>query len=436
MENYDLIVIGAGPAGYDIADLAARNGLKTMIVEKELPGGTCLNRGCIPTKTLLASAHFYGKIKSNSRTLGLTIDNIGFDYAKIAARKERVIKRSVMALEQGLKDSPLTYIKGEAEVLPEKIVRVNSEEYKAEKIVIATGSDPLLLPGFKFDGERVIGSTEALNFQDLPASLLIVGAGVIGLELADFFSTFGVKIYLVDILDKLIPGVDDAALKLVRGRLERQGCEFILGDSVQQYDREKVLLKSGRELNVEKILLAAGRKYNSELVKDPAITKGRRGEIAINENFETTVAGVYAVGDVNGLSLYAHAASAQGRIVLNNILAGKKESFDAKLVPSVIFTKPQIAALGKTDGAGQKIKELSFNMNAMAQAEQATEGFVKIFINEQNDVLEGVVIAGENAESLIGTAVVMINKKVTVDDFVKMIFPHPTTTEIFRDILL
>lgn len=436
MEKYDLIVIGAGPAGYDVADLSARHGLKTMIIEKDLPGGTCLNRGCIPTKALLASAHLYAKIKSSARTLGLTVGELGFDYAKIAARQERLVKRLASSLEKGLNNSPLTYLKGSAEILPQKIIAVNGEKYQADKIVIATGSETMLLPGFVLDGDRVIGSTEALNLQELPAALLIVGAGVIGLELADLFSTFGVKIYLVDILTKMLPTVDTEALKMVRSRLERQGCEFILGDSVKEYDNNKVVLNSGRELNVQKILLAAGRKYNSELVKDNSIARGRRGEIIVDDNFETTLPGVFAVGDINGLSLYAHAASAQGQLVLNNILHNKKELFDSALVPAVIFTQPQIALLGKTDGIAQQVKELALNMNGMAQAANSTEGFIKLFINEQTAIIEGVVIVAENAESLIGTAVVLINQQVAVEDVLKMIFPHPTTTEIFRDCLL
>lgn len=434
MKKYDLIVIGAGPGGYEAAARAAQAGLKTLLIEKQHLGGTCLNTGCIPVKTLLASVHFLQKIKKAS-LFNIKVEKAELDFAALIERKDRLTKRLQKGIEIFLKDSGVETVFGEAKLLPEKIVEVNEEKYTAQNIILATGGVPGTLPGLVPDGKWLITNEQLLNNETLPAKLVIIGAGVIGLEFADIYSRLGVKVTLIDIIDQLLPAEDREAVELMQKSLQRAGCDFILGSRIEKITDKTIYLAAGQTITADICLLAAGRKIITDYIQDSALQKTSSGALLVDENFQTSVSGIYAVGDINNLALYAHAAVSQGLSVVEKILTPSalcatspcKGEKTIEVIPKVIFTSPQIASIGRyTD----KVKKNPVSLLGKAQTENQTEGFLKLFLDEQ-EIIVGCVIVSENADALIGEAAVLVNSKTNYTDLKKMVHPHPTWSEIF-----
>lgn len=394
MNYFDLIIIGAGPGGYESAIYAGKRGLQTLLIEKQALGGTCLNRGCIPTKQLLSSVHNFlsaKKLLNSAQTL---------DFTKTLEANRRLITRMQKGIEKQLSDAKVTVLYGEA-VRQRNVVTVNGKEYSGTNIILATGSTPGTIPGLVPDGKKIFTTDDIFGIPQLPASLAIVGAGVIGLEFADIFSGWGVKVTLYDLVDKILPAEDREAIDLIVRRLERRGCIFNLGTKTTAYEGEL-------------ILVAAGRK--------PL-------KIPVDEYCATSEANVYAVGDVNGLSLYAHAATYQGLRVVDNLL-GPKKAIDLSNVPRILYTSPQLAAVGRVT---ENCIRVSLSMLGRAQAEGQTDGFIKMYFNSDRTIA-GVVLCAENAESLIGEAVVLVNLHCSLDQLSAMIHPHPSWSEIFSEI--
>jgi dihydrolipoamide dehydrogenase len=385
----------------------------------------CLNSGCIPTKTLLASAHLYHKMKKQAALFNIKVEGLTLDYLKLVERKDRLTVRLVKGIEKLMTDSQVTVITGEAVLTPGKKVIVNNETYTADSIILATGAIPADLPGFLTDGVRVFNSTQLLLRKELPQSISIIGGGVIGLEFADVLSCLGVAVTIYEVLPKILPFEDQEAVETVKKSLQQRGVTFVIGAPVSPVD----------ELPGEIVLLAAGRKIPTEYIQDIGITKGSKGEVLISETMETAVPGVYAIGDLNNKALYAHAASFQGIAVIDNILHKSTHAIDLTKVPKVIFTGPQIASIGRTDGENQEIKKIAMLMLGKAQAENQTEGFLKLFVHKDTKVIEGVVLVAESADALIGEAVVLVNKKVTLPELAQMMHPHPTFSEIYTEVL-
>lgn len=424
MSLYDLIVIGAGPGGYEAAALAGKSGLKVLLVEKALLGGTCLNRGCIPTKTILASVHLLQKFKK-ANLFNLKTESPSLDYPKLLERKNRLLLRLRKGIENLLKESKVEVLIGDAEIYPGKKIIVQGKEYQAKNIILATGTEPGDLQIIKADNQKILNSTQILEMSELPKNILIVGAGAIGLEFADIFSSLGLKVTIADVLERILPSEDAEAVSLISKHLAAKEVEFILGEEAKKIQFS----------NYEKTLIAVGRKINSEFIKDPEIKLGLKKEVLVNKYLETSVKGIYAIGDLNNLALYAHAATYQGLQVVRNICHKKPKPVELGLVPKVIFTSPQLASVGKTSGDNLDVKKYPLLMLGKAQAENQTEGFLKLFVNQDSQVLEGAVIVAENADALIGEAIVLINKKVKIEELADMIHPHPTYAEIFTEIL-
>jgi len=412
--KYDLIIIGAGPGGYEAAVYAGKNGLKTLLIEKAKLGGVCLNSGCIPTKTILASIHQYKLLKS-SRTMGITADNISLEFNKVIERKDRLVSRLITGIEMQLKEAGVDIVHGEASLSKDKKVIVQDKEYQSKNIIIATGSKPVELEGIEVDHKKIFNSTSILNLQKLPASITIAGCGYIGLEFAEVFSSSGVKVKIVEMMDKILPHYDQEAVELVVSKLKKQGCEFHL-------DTKFKLEEDSSDI----VLCAAGRRSFSDNFK-AQVNLGKRNEITVNENFQTSLENVYAIGDVNHQAMLAHAATYQGLSVVDLIL-GKIDKIEMKNIPSVMFTSPQIAAVG--DISGKDHLKAPFMMLGKAQAENQTEGFIKLF-TDKDKVIKGVTIASDNADALIGEALILIEKQVTVEELKKTVHPHPTLSEIF-----
>lgn len=424
MTAYELIIIGGGPGGYEAAAHAGKHGLKTLLIEKQTLGGVCLHSGCIPTKTLLAAAHFYNKIKKQANLFNIKVDSVVLEYTKVIERKDRLIARLVKGIEKLMSDSGVTVLTGEAELLPGKRVMVAGVEYTAQNIILATGTVPANLPNIPADNIRVFNSTQLLLRKELPHAMSIIGGGAIGLEFADIFSSLGVAVTVYEILPKLLPLEDQEAVEIVKKSLQQRGVQFVIGAAVPPLD----------QLPGDIVLLAAGRKILTEYIKDPALRTGIKNEIVVTETMETTVPGVYAIGDLNNKLLFAHAASFQGIAVVENILHNKNNPLDLMKVPKVMFTGPQIASIGITSGVNQDIKKAPLTILGKAQAENQTEGFLKLFVGASG-IIEGAVLVAEAADALIGEAVVLVNKAITVTELAQMMHPHPTLSEIYSEVL-
>jgi dihydrolipoamide dehydrogenase len=415
--NYDLIVIGAGPGGYETAIHSGKNGLKTLLVEKAKLGGVCLNSGCIPTKTLLHSVHAYKHI-SSFRMLGITVKEAEIDYEKVIARKDRLVARLIKGIEKQLSDANVKVIHGEATLDENKTVKINNNEYTAKDIIIATGSKPIEIPGITVDHKKYFNSTSILNLKELPKSITIIGSGYIGLEFADMFSSLGVKVTITEMMGEILPAFDQEAVDLVVSKLKKQGCSFNLNTKFEAATDES-----------EIVLCSVGRKPFANAFAE-TVELGKRGEIIVDENYKTSLDNVYAIGDVNCKAMLAHAATFQGLKVVD-MLIGKTNKINIGPIPSVMFTSPQIAQVGNINGENLAVKKESLMMLGKAQAENNTEGFVKLFYDKKTNIIEGAIVVSEIADALIGEALVLVNKQVTINELSNMIHPHPTMSEIF-----
>lgn len=426
MKKYDLIVIGAGPGGYEAAAYAAKNGLKTLLIERQHLGGACLNTGCIPVKTLLASVHFLQKIKK-ANLFNIKVDHAELDFPALIDRKNRLIARLQKGIEILLRDSGVETIFGEAKLLPDKVVEVSTSTFTATNILLATGGAPGVLPGIVPDGEWLITNEQLLNKKEIPASLAIIGAGVIGLEFADIYSRLGAKVTLIDIIPELLAAEDREAVALLKKSLERAGCTFLLGSTIEKISAKTIYLAGGQTVTAEICLLAAGRRVITDYIQDPAVQKSAKG-ISVDENFQTTVPGIYAIGDANNLALYAHAATYQGVAMVDSITSSAQKKTNQAIMPRVIFTSPQIAGAGRyTD----TVKKTPLALLGKAQTENQTEGFLKLFLDEE-EIIVGCVIVAENADALIGEGIALINTRTKYSELKQMIHPHPAWAEIFN----
>ncbi|MDR1324086.1 MAG: FAD-dependent oxidoreductase, partial [Candidatus Margulisbacteria bacterium] len=395
MKKYDLLVIGAGPGGYAAAARAAKQGLKTLLIEKQHLGGACLNNGCIPVKTLLSAAHFLQQIKK-ANLFNIKVEKAELDFNALLDRKNRLIKRLQKGIEIFLQDSGVETLFGTAKLLPGKIVSVETEtpaEYTADNIILATGSLPGTIPDLQPDGQWLLDNIQLLQNKIIPSALVIIGAGVIGLEFADLYSRLGNKVTLIDVLPELLPQGDRAAVDLMQKSLERAGCRFLLNRKIERIENKALYLNDGQIVTADICLLAAGRRADTDYILDPAVQKNTKGFVNVDENLQTSLAGVYAIGDLNNLALYAHAATYQGLAVVDNLRQKNPCAIDQTLMPRVIFTSPQIASVGQyTD----KYHQTPLSLLGRAQTENKTEGFLKLYTDEK-DVIVGCVIVSENA---------------------------------------
>ena len=434
MTTVDNIIIGAGPGGYELAASLAAIGESVVVVERDEPGGTCLNRGCIPTKSLCASANA-ALAAGTAGNLGVDVGPASVDFARVMSR----VKDVVLGLRTGVEGllAKCTFVKGEAVFTSPKVVSVNGEEYTAPRIVIATGSRPALLP---IPGaEYALSSDEALWLESLPASIAIIGGGVIGMEFASIFSALGSKVTVIEYCKEILPTVDSEIAKRLRTSLSRRGVEIVVGASVQAIEKTeeslcvKYLGKKGEmSVMVETAVMAVGRRPVIPAGFEGALTP--KGFIEVDEYMRTSIDGVYAVGDVNGLLMLAHAAYAQGRVVLRS----DSSLFNPRYVPSVVFTNPEVAAVGQKpeelEAAGIKyhvVKRL-YASNGKACADGHPEGLVKMLVNDEDDSVLGVTILGSHAAELIAEATILVVEKVPLKDVpFRFIHAHPTLSELF-----
>ncbi len=435
---FDLIIIGAGPGGYNLALDAKKKGLKTLLIEKNSLGGTCLNHGCIPTKAYYASSELILKLKESEK-LGIS-SSFTFDFSKIKERKDSVVSALKDGIKFSLDKAGVTIINGSGKLNKNREVIVNDEAYTAKNIVIATGSKEAIIPIKGY--ENCVTSTDILNLETLPTSLTIIGGGVIGVEVASIFNEFGVKVTIIEMQKTILPNLDLEIVRRLSSYLKQRGISIITNAKVCEIEKDKVhyLLGEKEEIvDTQMTLMAIGRSPNiDDLGLDDALINYTKRGIEVDQFFETNQKGIYAIGDCNGKVMLAHFAEASGKLVLAHIL-GEKCSTDTNIVPSCVFTFPEVAVVGKTEeelkisGVDYKANKVLYRSNGKALASGETDGFIKVL--SVNDELVGVHILGFSASTIIHEAAIMMNKKIKLCEAKDYIFSHPTLSEIFRDSL-
>lgn len=419
----DLIIIGAGPGGYETAVEAAKRGMTVTLINDGPLGGVCLNEGCIPTKTF---CHYAGKE----------------DFAAVAARKEAVVSQLRNGVAYLLKNSNITIVEGKASFKNAQTVVVNGEEYAAKDIIIATGSKPAMQPISGIESEIVLTSTDVLNMNELPESICVIGGGVIGLEMASYLHRFGVEVTVLEYAPQVLPNFDAEISKRLKMLLTKQGIKIETDAQVTAIDDEGFVtyLKKGQEYNVEcdKVLMAVGRTPNTaELSLEAAGVSYNKKGIEVDDNMQTSVPHIFAIGDVNGRMMLAHVATFQGYRALNSI-QGKIDKIKFNLVPAAVFTIPEVASVGLTeaqcddDELDYKAVMVPFGAVGKAIAMGEPDGFCKLITDNETRTILGCHIMGVHASDLIQEVVTMMNIGVTIDDAKDIIHAHPTLNEIIQ----
>ncbi|OWJ84452.1 dihydrolipoyl dehydrogenase [Haematobacter missouriensis] len=453
MASYDVIVIGGGPGGYVCAIRAAQLGLKTACVEgREALGGTCLNVGCIPSKALLHATHLLHESHENFEKMGLMGGHPTVDWPKMLAFKEDVIGQNTKGIEFLFKKNKIDWIKGWASIPEAGKVKVGDEVHEAKNIVIASGSVSSSLPGMDVDEETVVTSTGALALKDIPKRLAVIGAGVIGLELGSVYKRLGAEVTVIEYLDAITPGMDAEVQKQFQRILAKQGLKFVLGAAVQKVEKGATgatvtykLRKDDSEATVEAdvVLVATGRKpYTEGLGLDAlGVELTPRGQIVTKGQWQTTVPGIYAIGDAIQGPMLAHKAEDEGMAVAETI-AGKHGHVNYEVIPGVIYTTPEVASVGATEealkkeGRAYKVGKFSFMGNGRAKATLAAEGFVKILADKETDRILGVHIIGPSAGEIIHEACVAMEFGAAAEDLARTCHAHPTYSEAVREAAL
>lgn len=447
---YDLIILGGGPAGYNAAERAGHAGLKTLVIEERALGGVCLNEGCIPTKTLLYSAKIYDYAK-HGKDYGVTFGSAEIDHAFVVNRKNGVVKQLVAGVGAKLKKSGVEVVKASA-VIKERtaegfVVTADGKEYVGKQLLIATGSSPALPP---IDGLAdslkegfALTNREVLDLNAIPKTIVVVGGGVIGLEMASYFNSVGSKVYVVEMLDHIAGPVDREISKLLQKDYAARGVEFILGARVTSIKNKAVTYeKDGKsvEIPADYALVSIGRRARTAGIGCENIgLKLERGAIVTNEQGKTNVPGVWAAGDVNGKSMLAHTAYREGEVCINNIL-GKKDRVNYNSIPSVIYTNPEVASVGETtESAKEKGLDvdiqtvtLKYSGRYIAENEHGY-GILKVITDKKHKNIVGLHMIGSYASEIIYGAAMMVETEMRVEDIQKLVFPHPTVCEVIRE---
>ena len=432
--NFDLIIIGSGPGGYQAAAYAAKNGLNVVIIEERHAGGTCLNEGCIPTKTLCHEVDVL-------ETLKTVMPSAKVDYGHVNQRLEEVIGQLRSGVEQLMTMPGITMVKGHAAFKDAHTVCVGNEEYSASKIIIATGSKPKMPPHADIDMNVVSTSTEMLQLNYVPESIAIVGAGVIGMEFASIFNSFGSKVTVIEFLKECLPAVDSDVAKRLRKQLEKRGISFSMQSAVKRISTEGVVFeRKGKEdtVSAEIVLVATGRMPNTEgLNLEAAGVEYSPKGITTDDRMHTNVEGIYAIGDVNGRQMLAHAATMQGYMVVNEIL-GKQSGICLDIMPAAIFTRPEAACVGvsedfcKEKGMEYTCRKAFFRSNGKALSMNETEGMLKI-IADNNGKIIGCHCFGPHSADIVQEISVLMCRETTISQLADMVHIHPTLGEIIHD---
>lgn len=454
MQEFDVIVVGGGPAGYNCAEYAAHHGKSVMLVEKKNLGGTCLNVGCIPTKTFLYASKMYHYASGSGAAYGVTVDgDVTVDQAAVVKKKDEVVKTLVQGVGAGLRRAKVKVVNGTGKIgkMDGKLtVTVGEETYAATDLILATGSSPAVPPieGVKegmADG-TVMTSDEILDMTEIPAKLLIVGGGVIGFEMAAYFQEVGSKVTVIEMLDKVLGPNDREVSQLLQKEMEKKGVTFYLSSSVKKVSGGVVTFEKDGKIDVaayDKALMCVGRRANSSIEGLEELgVQVERGAIVTDEHMQTNVPHVYAVGDVNGKVMLAHVGYREGEVAVNHIL-GKEDAMSYDAISGVVYTNPEAAFVGmseeqaKASGVPYKVKKASINMSGRHIAENGlSSGLCKLIVNTEKNTLIGAALMSSYASEYIYSLALMIDLQVPVDRILRTVFPHPTVCEVIRETLL
>lgn len=456
--QYDLTIIGSGPGGYVAAIRAAQLGLKTAIIERYATlGGTCLNVGCIPSKALLDSSEHYHNAEEKFAEHGIKLDNLKVDMPQMIKRKNEVVEQTCKGVAFLMKKNKITVYHGHGSFVDKNTISIakddgTKEEIQTKNTIIATGSKPITPPAFNYDKKRVITSTEALNITKVPKKMVIVGGGVIGLELGSVYARLGTEVEVIEFMDRIIAGMDKDCGKELQRALKKIGVKFHLGHAVTNVKAAKTNVtveykKKDTEdilsIKADYCLIAIGRRpYTDNLGLEKAgVEKDEKGRIAVDKHLQTNIPGIYAIGDVVKGAMLAHKAEEEGVFVAEH-LAGEKPHIDYNLIPGVVYTWPEVAGVGQTEkmvkdaGIPYKIGKFPFKALGRARASMDTEGMVKIIAHKETDEVLGVHMVGPRVADMIAEAVTAMEFRASAEDISRMSHAHPTYTEATKEAAL
>ncbi len=455
--NFDVIVIGSGPGGYVCSIRCAQLGFKTACIEsRETLGGTCLNIGCIPSKSLLNLSETYRKAQNEFNKLGIEVDKVRLNLPKMMENKRKSVSILTKGIEFLFKKNKITHIKGKGSIASNNTVNVidnagNKTQYKAKKIIISTGSTATSLPGIKIDEKTVVSSTGALSFEKVPKDLVIIGGGYIGLEMGSVWKRLGANVTIIEFLDNIIPEMDkDISAEFLK-ILKKQGIQFQLSSKVTDVkilkDKASVYFKNNKnskseKIECDKVLIAVGRKPNiGSDVLNLGVKLNKQKKIQVNNKFETSIKNIYAIGDVINGPMLAHKAEDEG-IAVAEIIAGQAGHVNYEVIPAVIYTTPEVASVGKTEDQliknkiKFKIGKFPFLANSRAKVNNESEGFVKIIAEEKTDKVLGVHIIGPHAGEMIAEMALAMEFGASSEDIARTCHAHPTHTEAIKEAAL
>lgn len=446
--KYQVIIIGGGPAGYTAAEAAGKAGLSVLLIEKKNLGGVCLNEGCIPTKTLLYSAKTVDNARHASK-YAVNVSDVSFDLGKIIARKSKVVRKLVLGVKSKLTSNKVNLVTGEAQIVGPGRVRCGEEMYEGENLILCTGSETFIPPIPGIETVDYWTHREALDNKELPASLAIVGGGVIGMEFASFFHSLGVEVTVIEMMDEILGGMDKELSALLRADYAKRGIKFLLSTKVvglAQSDEGTVVSYENAEgsgsIVAQRLLMSVGRRPVTKGfgLENLDLEKTERGAIRVNSRMQTSLPGVYVCGDLTGFSLLAHTAVREAEVAVHTIL-GKEDEMSYRAIPGVVYTNPEIAGVGETEesatakGLTYSVVKLPMAFSGRFVAEnEGVNGVCKLLIGENEQII-GAHVLGNPASEIIVLAGTAIELGLTAAQWKKIVFPHPTVGEIFREAL-
>ena len=450
MELFDLLVIGGGPGGYLCAERAAQGGLKVALFEKKSLGGTCLNEGCIPTKTLLNSSKMY-RHATESAAFGVTVTGATYDHAKVIDRKNKVVKTLVSGVGATMSANKVTVISGDAKIAGRCeggfAVEANGTTYNGRRLAIASGSETVVppVPGLKegLASGFVVTNREVLDMKELPKDLVVIGGGVIGLEMAYYFASIGVKVTVIEMMPKIAGATDPEICKVLQDGFVKKGMVFKLSSKVLEVKANSVVYEEAgekKEITCDKVLLSAGRKpATAGIGLETLGLEMDRAAIVTDRHLCTTVQNVYAIGDCNGKVMLAHTAYREAEVAVNHML-GKPDEMRYDVIPAVIYTDPEVASVGHSKEGAQKlgmnVKEVKLPMSYAGRylaENEGGKGFIKLIVDTDRNRLVGCHMVGSYASEIIMTATMMVDTEMHPDRLQKLVFPHPTVAEMIRE---